>query len=111
MAMCHVFRTIAGGIVTLLLGCGGHGPRTVTNPDLEAKIPAIEDAARTHDRSVIPQLVNELDNDDPAVRFYAICGLQTLTGRTMGYRYYDSDDDRHAAMLRWKHWLSEQKPK
>lgn len=102
---------IAGGILAFLPGCGGHGPRTVTNPDLTAKIPAIEDAARVHDRSAIPQLVRDLESDDPAVRFYAIRGLHALTGRTLGYRYYDSDDDRHAEALRWKQWLGEQNKK
>ena len=95
--------------MTLLLGCGGHGPVKADQFDMEAKIPAIEDAAHTHDRWVIPQLVTDLENDDPAVRFYAIRGLAALTGQTLGYRYYDSDDDRHAAVLRWKQWLSEQK--
>jgi hypothetical protein len=109
--MRQLFWMIAGGTVTLLLGCGGHGPRTVANPDLEAKIPAIEDAVRKQDRSVIPQLVTDLESSDPALRFYAIHGLRGLTGRTLGYRYYDSDDDRHAAVLRWKQWLSEQKRK
>ena len=109
--MRHAVWMIAGGALSLLLGCGGHGPRTVANPDLTAKIPAIEYAARVHDRSAIPQLVKDLENDDPAVRFYAIRGLRALTGRTLGYRYYDSEDDRHAEVLRWKQWLAEQKKK
>ncbi len=106
--MRHVVWMIGGGTLTLLLGCGGHGPRTVSNPDLEAKVPAIEDAVRNHDRSVIPELISELESDDPAVRFYAIRGLHGLTGQTLGYRYYDSDDDRAAETLRWKQWLSQQ---
>lgn len=109
--MRHVVRMIVGGALVLLLGCGGHGPRTVSNPDLSAKIPAIEDAARVHDRSAIPQLIKDLESDDATVRFYAIRGLHALTGRTLGYRYYDSDDDRHAEVLRWKEWLGDQNKK
>jgi hypothetical protein len=108
MAMRHAFRILAGGLFVVLCGCDGHGPRTVQNPDLEAKVPAIEDAARTHDRSAIPQLVRDLESDDPAVRFYAIRGLRALTGESFGYRYYDSDDDRCPAVARWKQWLSQQ---
>jgi hypothetical protein len=111
MAMRHVFWMTAAGFVSLLLGCGGHGPRTITNPDLQAKIPAIEDAARTHDCSAVPQLVKALNSDDAAVRFYAIRGLQAITGGNFGYIYYDSEEDRNAAALRWKQWLSEQKLK
>jgi hypothetical protein len=108
-AMRHVFWMT--GLVWLLLGCGGHGPRTVTNPDLQAKVPAIEDAARRRDRSAIPELVKELDSDDAAVRFYAIRGLRAITGGNFGYRYYDSEEDRQAAVLRWKQWLRDQKSK
>jgi hypothetical protein len=108
MAMRHAFWILAGGFSVVLCGCDSHGPRTVDNPDLEAKVPAIEDAAKTHDRAAIPQLVKDLESDDPAVRFYAIRGLRSLTGETFGYRYYDSDDDRHPALVRWQQWLARQ---
>ena len=49
-----------------------HGPQTVYNPDPVAKIPAIETAVAHHDLSVAPQLVHDLDNSDPAIRFYSI---------------------------------------
>jgi hypothetical protein len=110
-AMRHALLTAACGVCTLLLGCGGHGPRTVSNPDLEEKIPAIQDASRRHDLSVAPQLVKDLESDDPAVRFYSIRGLHALTGETFGYRYYDSEDDRKAAVDRWRQWLAEQQRK
>jgi hypothetical protein len=98
----------AAGMCVVLCGCDGHGPRTVENPDLEAKVPAIEYAARTHDRSAIPELVKDLESDDPAVRFYAIQGLCSMSGETFGYRYYDSDDDRRPAVVKWKQWLARQ---
>jgi hypothetical protein len=109
--MRHVLPTAICGICALLLGCAGHGPRTVSNPDLEEKIPAIEDASRKHDLSAAPELVKDLDSDDPAVRFYSICGLQGLTGETFGYRYYDSDDNRKPAVERWRQWLIGRRPK
>jgi hypothetical protein len=110
-AMRHAILPAGFVVFSLLCGCADNGPRTVSNPDLEEKIPAIEDASRNHDLSVAPQLVKDLQSDDPAVRFYSIRGLRSLTGETFGYRYYDSEDDRKIAVARWKHWLVEQQQK
>ena len=98
--------------VTGLGGClAPHGPKTVTNPDPVAKIPAIEDAVAHHDLSVAPQLVRDLDDEDPAIRFYAQDGLQRLTGQSFGYHYYDSADQRRPAILKWRTWLTNRGPK
>jgi hypothetical protein len=86
-------------------GCDGHGPRSVSDPDPADKIPAIKEATRTHDQRAIPQLVADLDCDDPAVRLYSIDALQKLTGQTFGYRYYDDDEARKPAVTKWKQWL------
>lgn len=87
-------------------GCTApHGPRTVANPDLIQKIPAIGDAVARHDLSVVPQLVKDLDSEDPAIRFYSIDGLRKLTGKDLGYRYYDEADARRPAVRRWHDWL------
>jgi len=89
-------------------GCGARGPRTVADPDPAVKIPAIKQAVRNHDRSVIPQLIKDLNSDDPAVRFYSIDALHDLTGQTFGYRYFDDEQQRKPAVQRWQKWLSEQ---
>ena len=91
----------------LAAGCG-HGPRSVSDPDPADKIPAIETATRDHDRRAIPQLVADLDNNDPAIRFYAIDALHMLTGEDFGYEYYLDDDARKPAVERWKVWLARQ---
>jgi hypothetical protein len=109
--MRFALLTIAWVGCALLAGCGGHGPRTVSNPDIEQKIPAIRDASQNKDLSAAPQLVKDLESEDAAVRFYSIRGLQSLTGDTFGYRYYDTDDDRKAAVARWKAWLGEHQKK
>ena len=88
-------------------GCG-HGPRHVTDSDPADKIPAIEVAVRRHDRRVIPQLVNDLDNQDPAIRLYVINGLRDLTGQDLGYKYFEDDDQRKPAIDRWRQWLKSQ---
>jgi hypothetical protein len=91
------------------LGCGAHGPRTVADPDPAVKIPAIRHAIDTHDRTAIPQLVKDLESDDSVVRFYASWGLQSLTGQTFGYRYFDDDEKRKASVTQWHQWMAAEK--
>ena len=87
------------------------GPKTVTNPDLSVKIPAMKQAAATDskDPATLSELVHDLDSDDAAVRFYAGESLQRLSGQDFGYRYYDSQEARKPAVEKWRQWLSEQK--
>ena len=80
-------------------------PRVVNNPDPTGKIPAIKDAVEAKDLAAAEQLVKDLDSDDPAVRFYAIQGLQRLTGETFGYRYFDDERERKPALEKWQAWL------
>ena len=80
-------------------------PRVVNNPDLTGKIPAIKQAVEAKDLAAAQQLVTDLDSDDPAVRFYAIQGLQRLTGETFGYRYFDDEEERKPALGKWQAWL------
>jgi hypothetical protein len=78
---------------------------SVKSDDLTLKVPAIkEDVQRRTDKDV-PLMVGDLDDDDPAVRFYAIEGLRRLTGKDFGYRYYDDEDERKPALDRWNTWL------
>jgi hypothetical protein len=71
------------------------------------KIPAIKSATRTQNHSAIAQLVQDLDNDDPAIRFYAIAALSRLTGQTLGYRYYDDEIRRRPSLEAWRAWLAQ----
>jgi len=99
---------LAACVGLALAGCNGHGPRSVKDEDPADKIPAIKEATRTHNKAAIPQLVADLDSDDPAVRMYAIDALQMLTGETFGYRYYDNDEARKPSVAKWKQWLAHQ---
>jgi hypothetical protein len=92
-------------VATVAMSGCGHGPRSVSDPDPADKIPAIEEAVRQRDRSVIPQLIADLNSDDAAVRFYSIDALRSLTGQDCGYRYFAEEDERKAAVERWKKWL------
>ncbi|MCA9286241.1 MAG: HEAT repeat domain-containing protein [Phycisphaerales bacterium] len=74
-------------------------------PDPASQAYAIERAARSDDRSSLPSIVEALDSDDPAVRFLAINTLESMTGTTRGYLFYDPAEAREAAVERWVQWL------
>ena len=88
-------------------GCAGVGraPAVITSNDPASKIPAIKKAVDARRSATAPQLVRSLESEDPAVRFYAIRGLQDLTGETFGYVWYA--EDRASALQKWKLWLDE----
>ncbi len=108
-------RKVGGAILSVLVVAAGgcfsapRGTPDVTSVDPSLKIQGIAKAVDQKDRSKAQQMVKDLDNDDAAVRFYAIEGLERLTGETFGYRYYDDEDQRKPAVKRWQDWMREQK--
>lgn len=91
-----------------LCGCQAQSIQAdLLDSDPSRKIPAIKAAADHGDKSKAKHLVDDLESDDPAVRLYSIHALKDLTGRTFGYRYYDEDAQRAAAVVRWRNWLNE----
>lgn len=89
------------------ISCIGRDTPSIDSQDPDRLIPAIKTGVRTNNPHIIPYLVNDLDSDDSAVRFYAIDGLQRLTGQDLGYVFFDNADDRKASVERWKQWLIE----
>jgi len=105
-----IFRIIASLLLMASInGCSGFtGPRDVTNPDPHVKVPEIRKAVDRHDMSVAPQLIEDLDASDSAVRFYAIEGLRRLTGEDFDYDWTaQTRAERRPAIDRWKKWLAE----
>lgn len=96
---------IAGSLSVTVLVMTGCGPPATearfdsANPS--AKLYAIEKAARSGDTSALPQLVEQLDSDDPAVRLMAIEALRRLTGEDHGYCHDDPALLRREAIKRW----------
>lgn len=80
-------------------------PLVVSDPDPSIKILAIKLAVERGDRSVIPQLVADLESDDPAVRLFSIGALEKFTGERFGFEYYLDDDQRKPAVRKWQEWL------
>ena len=97
-----------------LVACGCSAPRgpfRVSEQDPANKIPGIKKAVEDKDLSAAKQMVVDLDNDDPAIRFYAIEGLHRLTGQDFGYKYYEDELARQPALKRWQAWSDEQQKK
>jgi hypothetical protein len=101
------------GLILILalcsLGCRGKMPPP--NPaakEIEARIPGIKEAGQTRDRSALPALVDSLNDEDPAVRLFAIVALEKFTGDRFGYEYYLDEEQRKPAIARWREWLKQQ---
>lgn len=78
----------------------------VTHPDPTVKIPAIKASVESGDMTAIRQLIEDLESDDPAVRFFAISGLERLTQETFDYQYFVDEEERAPAVEKWKAWLA-----
>jgi hypothetical protein len=88
------------------IGCQDpRGPVSLNSDDPDLKIIAIRNCAADNDQRDIPKLVENLNSDDPAIRFYSIEALHRLTHDDFGYHYYEEEDQRAPALLRWQAWL------
>jgi hypothetical protein len=88
-------------------GCFRPDPKTMSSDNPDSSIPAIKEAADKNDRSALPKLVEDLNDNDPAVRFAAISALEKMTGQTLDYHYYDDYPTRAPALARWQKWLKD----
>ena len=77
------------------------------SPEPASRIRAIRAAADRRDLTAVPLLVDRLEDEDEAVRFYAIAALRRLTARDHGYRYYHPAAARDRAVKRWRQALED----
>ncbi len=78
----------------------------IQSPDVAGRIRAIQAATLQADPSVLPHLVDRLEDEDSAVRFAAFYALRRLTGKTLGYNYGAAVEQRTAAVARWRRALA-----
>ena len=98
----------AAAVLLVAGGCTASGPiADFDAADPASRIAAIELALRSRDASRTPQIVEQLDSDDRAVRLLAISALEILTGRTYGYHYDDPPGLREQAIRRWVNYVNE----
>lgn len=53
-------------------------------------------------------LVARLEDEDDAVRFFAILALDRMTGTRLGYSYHAPEDQRLRAVQAWRRYLAQQ---
>ena len=93
--------------VSLLVLVGGCGSSQLRREHLASPYPldrarAAVQIAEAGDAQAVDSLIGLLEDNDPGVRMYTILALQRLCGRTYGYRYYDPEPERAAAVARWR---------
>jgi hypothetical protein len=100
----------AAAFIAGAAGCSApKPPPNIADADPQVKIAGIKQAAERKDRSALPALVEQLNSDDPAVRFFAIEALERFTGGDrLGYAYWADDEERKPAVGRWQEWLRRQ---
>lgn len=74
----------------------------LTAVDAESRIAGIVAAGASDDPSQIEALFEALDDEDPAIRLFAAEALRRRTGQDPGYRAFDPEVDRTAAIVRWQ---------
>lgn len=66
------------------------------------RIRAIVKVANSERFELMPQLVDRLEDEDSAVRFYAIFALEELTGTRLGYSYAAPVSERRKTVQAWR---------
>ncbi|MFI5382539.1 MAG: hypothetical protein ACHRHE_24880 [Tepidisphaerales bacterium] len=103
MALC------VAAVVAWSGGCAQppESKRGILDENPAVKIAAMKRAGVAKDAAQSSVLVDQLADEDAAVRFYAIEALKRMTGNDLGYRYYDEREEREKAVERWRQWLRE----
>ena len=104
--MSALFKYMSAGMLGLAMcSCSPVIRPSLNSSDPQARINAVIEAAKSHDEAAVPQLVDLLDDDDAAVRFFTILALERITGTRKGYDYAAPAWERAAAVDRWRDWL------
>ena len=90
-----------------LSGCIPPTPVGFDSPDPTRRLAAIADAGASEDPAAIPDLIEQLESNDPGARLLAVRSLERITGETLGYDYADPWWVRNEAVRRWRRWAVE----
>ena len=110
-------RAVAGVLwalgIVLLGGCNlfsgsGDYVKEISAAQPDVATAAMSKASETKSQRAIEPLVKRLYDEDPVIRLSAITALRDITGEDMGYRYYEPEVKRVAAIKRWEGWVKEQ---
>lgn len=102
-----------GAIMAAVCLCGA----CAQNPsDLRVQLESFDPAQRAQaavtiadrgDDSLVPALVDRLDDEDAAVRFYVTLALERLTSTRLGYNYAAPPEQRRQAIERWRAYVEQ----
>lgn len=84
--------------------------RKIEHPAPMVRARALSLGDRRPGSQVVPALVARLDDPDPVVRLAAHEELKQRTGRDFGYVPWEEEPERHAAVGRWRDWMSGKSP-
>lgn len=104
----RIFRPSEIALLTAALGlAAGCNANLFSRPDFRSnyapdRARAAISAAERGRTNAAPSLVNLLEDRDPTVRMYAQIALERLFGESKGYRYYDAESQRTAAVEQWR---------
>jgi len=102
-------------IIMLLAGCGGSGKPAgiagLESRDAAVRILAIKWAGENKVSAAVPALVDCLEHEDRAVRFFAIAALKRITETDHGYDYKADARRRAEAVARWRGMVKQEEAK
>ncbi len=94
-------------LLTSAGGCAKPDRAAIQSADPNERILGIFATATANDTLAVPLLVDRLEDEDEAVRFYAIIALDKITGQRLGYDYAKPAGARAPAVARWRQFVRE----
>ncbi|MBI9018406.1 MAG: hypothetical protein JEZ07_14230 [Phycisphaerae bacterium] len=99
-------------LILIISGCGISKYRNISCDDLSSKDAtvqaiAIKWAGDNKVNDALGPLINILEYEDAALRFYAQQAIEKITDQDMGYCYSDPPEKRIEAVQRWRQYLKQ----
>src|SRR5438046_10677977 len=94
-------------VAVFMAGCGRVGAlrARINSEDSSERILAIRQAGDQKDVSAVRLLVDRLEDEDAAVRLFAIAALEKITGQRFGYDYGQSAELRAKSVKKWRQYV------
>lgn len=103
-------------LAMILAGCVASPPEPknvyqgLQSEDPAVRADAVLDAGNTRNEKTVPLLIDRLSDQAPEVRMLANLALIKITGEDFGYKPWETDANRWAAIQRWRTWYNESHP-
>jgi hypothetical protein len=107
----HTAIGLLAGLTVILPGCfqssTSIGLKDLESPNLDVRIQAIKWAGDNKVKEAVPLLVDRLQEQDKAVRFFAIEALKRIMNTDHGFDYKADAASRAQAIQRWRETLGQ----